>query len=109
MQNEQGAQLQYLQEKVKRFLPDCNLQTPNIFLWQIYMGELVDTELENIGTYFYDLPETSASRNRYIYPTAQTGSLRISNLHDLFARSHFQPTQAAFLYPGNLIHRRLRS
>lgn len=64
------------------------------------MAELGDDILPTVDTYFYDLPGANLRRNRYIFPGAQTGSLRIFNLPELFAKIGYQFSSAAYLYPG---------
>ncbi|KAJ6489844.1 glycosyltransferase family 24 protein [Mycena sanguinolenta] len=80
MQVEVSHQLQHLQES-------------------LYAGKLSDEmpEGQSISTYFYDLPTSSARRNRYIFPAS--GDLRIVDLPQLFKRTGFRAARAGFVYP----------
>ena len=55
-----GQMLQHLQERV-------------------HYGHLSEADAPRMDTYFYDLPEASARRNKYIYPIGKTGDLQIVN------------------------------
>lgn len=52
-----------------------------------------------MSTYFYDRPEASLRRNRYIYPGTKTGDLRIANLLEVLERSRFPSRPGSFVYP----------
>ncbi|KAK0452361.1 UDP-glucose:glycoprotein glucosyltransferase-domain-containing protein [Armillaria borealis] len=80
MQMEVTKQIQHLQE-------------------QLYEGKLTDDNSSSMSTYFYDLPSTQKTRNRFIIPSNAIGSLRIYNLPELFARTGFDVGPGAFLYP----------
>ncbi|KAF8524348.1 UDP-glucose:Glycoprotein glucosyltransferase-domain-containing protein [Hysterangium stoloniferum] len=82
LQTETGQQTQYLQE-------------------QIFLGNL--TEEADASLHFYDLPTTAASRNGYIYPTAQAGSLRVAILPEVFARTD-EITSTDFVYSASTSH-----
>ncbi|KAJ7264047.1 glycosyltransferase family 24 protein [Mycena haematopus] len=80
MQGEVAHQLKHLQEA-------------------LYAGKLSDDmpEGSSMSTYFYDLPTSSARRNRYIFPAS--GDLRIVDLPQLFKRTGFAVAPAGFVYP----------
>ncbi|KAK0458728.1 UDP-glucose:glycoprotein glucosyltransferase-domain-containing protein, partial [Desarmillaria tabescens] len=77
MQMEVTRQLQHLQE-------------------ELYEGKITDDSSASISTYFYDLPTTQKTRNRFI---DAIGSLRIYNLPELYARTGFGAGPGAFIYP----------
>lgn len=52
-----------------------------------------------MSTYFYDLPEASRRRNKFIYPSSKPGSLRIENLVDLVETSDLPFNPGSFVYP----------
>lgn len=81
MQIEAGQQLQHLQE-------------------QTYLGALSDEDQERMSTYFYDRPEASKRRNKHVYPTGKTGSLKIVNLYEVIDRSQFSLHAGVFMHPG---------
>lgn len=56
--------------------------------------------MDDISTYFYDLPQSNKRRNRYIYPSAKSGSLRIHNLAETLDRSSFPSSPDSFVYSG---------
>ncbi|KAK0480614.1 UDP-glucose:glycoprotein glucosyltransferase-domain-containing protein [Armillaria novae-zelandiae] len=80
MQMEVTRQIQHLQE-------------------QLYEGKLTDDNSSSMSTYFYDLPTTQKTRNRFIIPSNAIGSLRIYNLPELLARTGFDVGPGAFVYP----------
>ncbi|EIN08165.1 glycosyltransferase family 24 protein [Punctularia strigosozonata HHB-11173 SS5] len=78
MQNEISQQMLHLQQR-------------------IYTTELSDENAGDMSTYFYDLPTTAQTRNRYIH---QTGfeAIRVFNLHELFRDVELG---AAYVYPNS--------
>ncbi|KAF8164188.1 UDP-glucose:glycoprotein glucosyltransferase-domain-containing protein [Mycena galopus ATCC 62051] len=83
MQGEVAQQLQYFQEA--RQTPE-EIAAPGV-----------------IENYFYDLPTSSARRNRYIFPASGPGAggaeLRIVNLPEVFGRTGFRVAPGTFVYP----------
>ena len=79
-----GQMLQYLQE-------------------QMYYGRLSEEDAPRMDTYFYDLPEASVRRNKYIYPTGKTGDLRIVNWMEVVEMAGMVYSKDAFLYPRTCI------
>ncbi|KAG7448716.1 uncharacterized protein BT62DRAFT_965246 [Guyanagaster necrorhizus] len=80
MQIEVNRQVQHLQE-------------------ELYEGKLVDDNGGSVSTYFYDLPTTQKTRNRFIIPSNAIGGVRIYNLPELFVRTGFDAGPGAFVYP----------
>ena len=66
---------------------------------QIHYGHLSEADAPRMDTYFYDLPEASARRNRYIYPTGKTGDLQIVNWLEVLETAGALYQKEAFLYP----------
>ncbi len=64
------------------------------------MGELREVGANEIENYFYDLPGTSDSRNRYIHVASQKNSLRISNIPEIFSRFGLHLQSSSYIYPG---------
>lgn len=77
---ETGQQLQHLQE-------------------QLYTAQLSDDDQERMATYFYDLPEANPRRNKHVYPTGKTKSLRIVNLIELMEQSGLAFKAGSFVHP----------
>ena len=65
----------------------------------MFRGTLTDDDGERVAEYFYDLPSTASRRNRYIYPSAKTGDLRVLNIGELLAKARFPGGEGAFVYP----------
>ncbi|KIP02024.1 glycosyltransferase family 24 protein [Phlebiopsis gigantea 11061_1 CR5-6] len=66
---------------------------------QMHYGHLSEADAPRMDTYFYDLPEASARRNRYIYPTGKTGDLRIVNWLEVPETAGVLYDNRAFVYP----------
>ncbi|THH29185.1 hypothetical protein EUX98_g5002 [Antrodiella citrinella] len=82
MQTEIGVQMQHLQE-------------------ELYGEKITEEQTAAIATYFYDQPSSLMRRNKYIFPSTKTGSLKIVSLPDLHARSGLPLSGGAFAYPVN--------
>ncbi|KAH8101097.1 glycosyltransferase family 24 protein, partial [Cristinia sonorae] len=80
MQTELGEHMQILQE-------------------ELYSGTLSEEKVQSISTYFYDLPTSLQRRNKHIFPSKKTGSLKILSLPDLYARTGLPISNGAFVYP----------
>ncbi|KIY66670.1 glycosyltransferase family 24 protein [Cylindrobasidium torrendii FP15055 ss-10] len=74
LQTEVNKQLQFLQE-------------------QIYAGSITDDDVPRMATYFYDLPATSRTRNRYITSNSKDG-LKVSM--NAYFNTGFEPKNGAY-------------
>ncbi|TCD67335.1 hypothetical protein EIP91_000256 [Steccherinum ochraceum] len=80
MQMEIGEQMQHLQA-------------------ELYADTITDDDSASMSTYFYDLPSSLKRRNKHIFPSKKTGSLKILSLPDLNARFGLPLSEGAFVYP----------
>ncbi|OBZ72146.1 UDP-glucose:glycoprotein glucosyltransferase, partial [Grifola frondosa] len=98
MQMEVGQQMQHLQKQVR--IPSLlSVITFRPVYLQLHQGKLGDSDVENISTYFYDLPFSFKRRNIYIHTSANAGNIRIFSLTDLIGRNGLNSFPGSFVYP----------
>jgi len=70
---------------------------------QGYSGLITDTDADNIGNYFYDLPTAMKRRNRHIVPVGDGDGLRNTSLPTLHQQAGLNASPAMFIYPSKAI------
>ena len=99
IQGELMEQLRYLQEKVSATSTAIHVCAPT-YTCQIYSGEISDNDAEQIDNYFYDLPQSSSRRSRYVHLNQQSNSVLMISLPDVFNKVGYLPPASAYLYPS---------